>query len=233
MAVSSTDPAVPSHLSASLQTGDDALAANRAMDEESGPRAGPAGWPKGKVIGGARAVIWTETEAGIQTGAGGKVFAETGIVTGSSTWAEVGAEWRPGHMDREEVPSIPRSPAVWLGPQRLQMHGEGQREQRAFPSVPTILAETVGFQAAILRKPLGLLSKAAWTRSPSLSSSKASSSSAPSSTIKASSSSPPAASNGESQTVMSDQVSLILDSSNSSNSNNSSSSGKIYGFVAL
>ncbi|KAF3854371.1 hypothetical protein F7725_022426 [Dissostichus mawsoni] len=53
---------------------------------------------------------------------------------------------------------MPRNPAAFVGPQSLQTRGEGQREQAA----PSILAET-----PVLGKPLGLLSKAAWSRSSS------------------------------------------------------------------
>ncbi|XP_076589048.1 UPF0606 protein KIAA1549L isoform X2 [Chaetodon auriga] len=232
-AVLPLDPAVPSNLSATSGTGDRAWAKDSdAMDGADGdPGAGPGAWPEGKVFAGARTVVWTETEAGLRAGAGGKVFAETGIMTGTGTWAEVGAEWRQRETEGGDLPGMSKDPAAWLGQRRLQMRGVGQREQKAFSSVPTMLAETVELQAPVLGKPLGLLSKAAWTRSSSSSSSKASSSSASSSTTKAaslpsslsslSSSSSSPASNNESQTAASDNVSVVVVNSNSSNSNSS------------
>ncbi|XP_049930224.1 UPF0606 protein KIAA1549L [Epinephelus moara] len=223
-AVLPLDPAVPSAIP---RTGDrDGAKDKDAMD---GADAGPRAWPKGKVFAEARAAVWTETEAGVRAGAGGKVFAETGIMTGTGAWAEVGAEWSPVDADGVDLPSMPRDPAAWLGQQRLQIRGQGQREQAAFSSDPTILAETAELQAPVLGKPLGLLSKAAWTKSTSSSSSKASSSSSSSSTTKASSlpssssSSSSPASKRDSQTARPDNVSLVVVNSNSSNSNSSSS----------
>lgn len=224
--VSPLDPAWPSDLSATPGTGDMAGANDKdgfeGIDGDAG--AGPRAWPQGKVFAGARAAVWTETEAGVRAEAG-KVFAETGIMTGTGVWAEVGSEWRPGDAE----PSLPRDPAAWLGRQRLQTFGMGQREQPAFSSVPTKLAETVELQAPALGKPLGLLSKAAWTRSSSSSSSKSSfttkAASLPSSTSSSSLSSPSPASNIESQTVASDNVSLVAVNNSSSNNNSSSSLG--------
>lgn len=218
-AVLPLDPAVPSNLSDRAGPID-----KDAMD---GTDAGPRAWPRGKVFAEARAAVWTETEAGVRAGTGGKLFAETGIMTGTGAWAEVGAEWSPVAAEGGDLPSMPRDPAAWLEQQRLQMRGEGQRDQAAFSSVPTVQEEKAELQAPVLRKPLGLLSKAAWTRSSSSSSSKASSSSSSSSTTKASSlpSSSSPASKRDSQTVRSDNVSLAVVNSNSSNSNSSSSSG--------
>lgn len=219
------DPAVPSYLSATPGTEDIAGAKDKDGMEGTGgyPGAGPRAWPEGKVFAGARAAVWTETEAGVRAEAGGKVFAETGIMTGTGVWAEVGAEWRPGDAE----PSMPRDPAAWLGQQRLQTRGMGQKEQPAFSSVPTMLAETVELQAPALGKPLGLLSKAAWTRSSSSSSSKSSSLTAKASSLPSSSlSSSSPASNRESQTAASN-VSLVVVNSNSSNSNSSSSLGMV------
>lgn len=217
------DPAVPSDLSATPGTGDIAGAKDRDGFEgtDGDPGAGPRAWPDGKVYAGARAAVWTEREAGVRAEVGGKVFAETGIMTGTSVWAAVGAEWRPG----EAEPSMPRDPAAWLGQQRLQTRGMGQRDQTAFSSVPTMLPETVELQAPALGKPLGLLSKAAWTRSSSSSSSKSSSSTTKASSLPSSSSSfSSPASNRESQTAASDNVSLAVLNSNSTTNNSSSSS---------
>nr|XP_046248976.1 UPF0606 protein KIAA1549L isoform X2 [Scatophagus argus] len=229
-AVLPLDPAVPFDLSATQGTGDIAGVKDKdVMDGTDGDLGvGPRAWPKGKVFAGARTAVWTETEAGVRAEAGGKVFAETGIMTGTGVWAEVGAEWRPRAMEGGDLPSMSRDPASWLGQQGKQrLRGVGQREEASFSSVPTMLADAVELQAPVLGKPLGLLSKAAWTRSLSSSSSKVSSSSASSSTTKAStlpssSSSSSPASNRESQTTASD-VSLIVVNSSSSNSNSSSS----------
>ncbi len=194
---------------------------------DAGPGAGPGAWPEGKVFAEARTAVWIETEAGARAGAGGKIFAETGIMAGTGAWAEFGAEWRPVDVKGGDLPSMPRDPAAWLGQQRLQTRGEGQREQTASSSVPTMLAETAELQAPALGKPLGLLSKAAWTKSSSSSSSKASSSSSSSSTTKASSlpssssSSSSPASKRDSQTAGSGNVSLVVVNSNSSNSSSS------------
>lgn len=230
-AVLPLDPAVPSNLSDTPGTGDRAGAKDKdAMDgTDAGPGAGPGAWPKGKVFAEAKTAVWIETEAGARAGAGGKVFAETGIMTGTGAWAEFGAEWRPMDAKGGDLPSMPRDPAAWLGQQRLQTRGQGQREQTAFSSVPTMLAETAELPAPALGKPLGLLSKAAWTKSSSSSSSKASSSSSSSSTTKASSlpSSSSPASKRVSQTAGSDNVSLVVVSSNSSNSNSSSNLGMV------
>ncbi|XP_053175490.1 UPF0606 protein KIAA1549L [Scomber japonicus] len=222
-AVLPLDPTVPSNLSATPGTGDRA-----AMDgTDVSPGAEPRAWPEGKVF--AETEVWTETEAGVRAGAGGKVFAETGIMTGTGAWAGVGAEWRPVDAEGGDQPNMPRDSAAWLGRQRLQTHGEGQREQAAFSSVLTMLAETTELQAPAVGKPLGLLSKAAWTISSS-SSSKASSSSSSASSTKASSlpssssSSPSSpAANRDSKAASSDTVSPVDVSSNSTNSSSNSS----------
>ncbi|XP_029290196.1 UPF0606 protein KIAA1549L isoform X2 [Cottoperca gobio] len=217
-AVLPLDPAGPSNLSAILRTGDRAGATDKdAIDgTDTGARAGPRAWPEGKVFATARAALWTETEAD------GKVLAGTGIMTGTGTLAEVGAEWSPVDVEGGVLPRMPRDPAAWMGP---EMRGEGQGEQTAISSVPTILSGTAKLQAPVQGKPLGLLSKAAWSRSSSSSSSKVSSSSSSLSTTKASSlpSSSSPASKRESQTARSDTVSLIVVNSNSSNSNSSNS----------
>ncbi|XP_068595726.1 UPF0606 protein KIAA1549L [Brachionichthys hirsutus] len=173
------DPAVPSDLLATPGMGGIAGAKHKdALDgADIDPGAGPGAWPDGKVFAGARTAVWTETETGVRSGAGGEIFAETGIMTGTGVWAEVGAEWRAGTSEGAEVPSMPRDPAAWLG------------KQTAF-SDPPMLTETVELQAPALAKPLALLSKAAWTKSYSPSSSSSSSSktsSSTSSTTKASS----------------------------------------------
>lgn len=214
------DPAVPSNLSATPRIGED-IAEAEDKDSVDGTDAGPPAWPDGKVFAEARTAVWTETEAGVRTGAGGKVFAETGITTGTGAWTDVGAEWRPVDRERGNLPSAPKEPAAWLGQQKLQTGGEGQRDQAAFSSVLSMLAETAELQAPAVAKPLGLLSKAAWTKSFSSSSSKASSSSS-SSMTKASSLPPPSspASTRDGQTVGSN-VSPVAINSNSSSSNSS------------
>ncbi|XP_029008460.1 UPF0606 protein KIAA1549L isoform X2 [Betta splendens] len=226
--VSPLEPAVISNLSATPGIGEDRAEAVDVTD------AGPLAWTDGKVFAGSRTAVWTEAEAGVQTGAHGKVFAEAGIMTGTSAWAEVGAEWRPLERRGGDLPIVPREPGAWLGREKLQTRAEGKRDQAAFSSVLSMLAETADLQGAELGKPLGLLSKAAWTKSSSSLSSKASSSS--SSTIKASSlpfsslttkassllSSSSLASNKDSQTPGSD-VSPTAINSSSSNSNSNSS----------
>lgn len=231
------DPAVPSNLSATPRFGRNRA---EAADKEAmgGTDAGPPAWPDGKVFAEAKTAVWTEAEAGVHTGAGGKVFAETGIMTGTGAWAEVGAEWRPVEREGSDLPSMPKEPAAWLEQQKLQTRAEGQRDQAAFSSVLTMLAETAELQAPAVGKPLGLLSKAAWTRSSSSSSSKTSSSSSSSttkasslasssssSTAKASSlpSSSSPVSNRDVQTAGSD--SPVALNSNSSNINSSASLG--------
>ncbi|XP_071362360.1 UPF0606 protein KIAA1549L isoform X2 [Trachinotus anak] len=224
-AVLPLDPAVPSNLSATPGNGDKAGAKDK--DVMDGTDVGPGAWSEGKVFAEARTAVWTETEAGVHTEAGGKVFAETEIMTGTGAWAEVGTEWRPVDREGGDLPNMSRDPAAWLGQQRLRTHGEGQREEAAFSSVLTMLAETAELQAPAVRKPLGLLSKAAWSKSSSSSSSKASSSSSSSSTTKASSlpssslssSSPP--SNRDTRMAGSDNASLVAINSSSFNSNNS------------
>lgn len=170
------------------------------------------------MFAGAGAAVWTETEAGLRSEAG-KVFAETGIMSGTGVWAQVGTQWRPGDAE----PGLPRDPAAWLEQQRLQTFGTGKKEQPAFSSVATEL------QAPALGKPLGLLSKAAWTRSSSYSSSSKSSfttKSAPLPPSTTTSSSP--ASGVESQTVASDNVSLVVVNNSSSDSNSNSSLGMFF-----
>ena len=240
-AVFPPDPAVPSHLSATHVIRDKDAMVGTDVDLGDGRGA----WPEGKVFAGAGAAVWTETEAEVRAGAGGKVFAETEIMRGTGAWAEVGAEWRPRATEGGDLPSMPREPAAWLGQQTRRV---GQRETAAFLSVPTMLAETVELQAPVLRKPLGLLSKAAWTKGSSSSSSKTSSSSASSSTTKASSlpsssssspssssisSSSSSASNRESQTAASGNVSLVDVNNNTSNSNISSTLGMVQGCFVI
>lgn len=216
------DPAVPSNPSATPRTGED-----RAEAEMDATDAGPPVWPDGKVFAEARTAVWTEMEAGVRTGAHGKVFAEAGIMSGTSAWAEVGAELRPIEGQGGDLPMMPREPAAWLGQEKLPTRGEGEQEQAAFSSVLSMLAG----QGPAMGKPLGLLSKAAWTKSSSSLSSKASSSSS-SSTIKASSlpSSSSPASNRDSQTPGSDIAPTAINSS-SSNSNSSSSLGIVLCFL--
>ncbi|XP_030587279.1 UPF0606 protein KIAA1549L isoform X2 [Archocentrus centrarchus] len=222
------DPAVSANLSATPGIGDKAGAKNEdAMDgPDTGPGSGPETWPGSKVFAEARTAVWTETEAGVRAEAGSKVFAETGIMAGTGTWAEVGAEWRPVDTEGGDLSSMPRDTASWLGQQRLQTDGEERREQAAFSSVLTMLAETAELQAPVVGKPLGLLSKAAWTKSSSSSSSRASSSSfttkASSLPSSSTSSSSPASTLQDSHTAGSHNSSAVVVNSNSSNSNSSS-----------
>ncbi|XP_026167554.1 UPF0606 protein KIAA1549L [Mastacembelus armatus] len=213
------DPTLPSNLSATPGTGDSVGAKDK--DVMYGTDAGPGAWPEGKVFAEARTAVWTETETGVNAEAGGKVFAETGIMTGTGAWAEVGAEWRPVDRERADLPRMPRDPAAWLGQQTLQVREEGQKEQAAFSSVLTMLAETAELKAPAVGKPLGLLSKAAWTRTYSSTSSKASSMTKASSLPSSSSSSTSPASNRDSLTV--GPVSLVAVNNSSPNSNSSSS----------
>ncbi|XP_034734193.1 UPF0606 protein KIAA1549L isoform X2 [Etheostoma cragini] len=226
-AVLPLDPTVPSNLSANPRTGERVGANNKVArprpgaGHKAGPRAEPRAWPEGKVF--------AETEAGVHAGTVDEVLAETGNMMGTSTWAEIRAEWSPVDVEEDDLPSMPKDPAAWMGQHRLETQEKSQREQATISSVPTILAERAELQALALKKPLGLLSKAAWTtKSSSSSSSKASSSSSSSYTTKASSlpsstsSSPSPGSKRDSQTTRSD-VSLNVVNSNSSNSNSSSS----------
>ncbi|XP_031731552.1 UPF0606 protein KIAA1549L isoform X2 [Anarrhichthys ocellatus] len=220
-AVMPLGPEAPSNLSAIPLTGDTA----GAKDKDAGPRR----WPEEKVFTEARAAVWTETETetGVHAGVDGTLFAET--------LAKVGSEWSPVDAEGGGLQSVPRNPAPWPGQQRqqrqqrqrrqqrLQTRGEGQRERTALSSVPT--DETAEPPAPAPRKPLGLLSKAAWTKGTYSSSSKAASSSSSSpattkgSSLPSSSSSP--ASKRDSQTARPDNVSLVVDNSNSSSSNSS------------
>ncbi|XP_040024597.2 UPF0606 protein KIAA1549L-like isoform X2 [Gasterosteus aculeatus] len=149
--------------------------------------------------------VWTETEAAVHAGVDGTVFVET--------LAKVGAEWSPVDEGGGGLPGFPRDPAA--GPQQ-------QRERAALSSAPN--------SGIAQQKPLGLLSKAAWTKGTSSSSSKSSSSSSSSfssTTTKASSlpssSSSSATSKRDSQTTRPDNGSLATANSKSSTSNSSSS----------
>lgn len=155
--------------------------------------------------------VWTETEAAVHAGVDGTVFVET--------LAKVGAEWSPVDEGGGGLPGFPRDPAA--GPQQ-------QRERAALSSAPN--------GGIAQRKPLGLLSKAAWTKGTSSSSSKSSSfssSSSSSTTTKASSlpssSSSSATSKRDSQTTRPDNGSMATANSKSSTSNSSSSLGMVQG----
>lgn len=211
------DPAIPSKFTAAP-----GINARAVVEDKDGLDIGPDAelgpWTEGKVFVEARTAVWTETGAGVRTGASGKVFAEHGVVKGTGAWAEAG--WRPVDTDEGDLPSMPRGPAAWLGQARLQTGGEVEREQAAFSSVLTMLAETAELQAPPVGKPLGLMSKAAWSKSLSSSSSKASFTS----TTKAlsfpspssSSSSSYSASKNDSQTAEASNTSLIVGNNNSS-----------------
>ncbi|KAM4572359.1 UPF0606 protein KIAA1549L isoform 2-T2 [Odontesthes bonariensis] len=112
---------------------------------------------------------------------------------------------------------VPREPAAWLVQERLQTG----RERAAFSSVLTMLAETVELQAPAAGKPLGLLSKAAWTKSSSSSASKASTSTTKASPLTPyfSSSSSPSSKNSVNQTAGPTNASVVV--GNNSTNNNS------------
>lgn len=188
------DPTVPPNLTAPPH-----LRARAQVKDAATPAVGPDAELRprleGKVFAEARTAVWTETEAG----AGGKVFAETGIVTEAHAWAEAG--WRP--VDAEE--GVPGDLAPMLG--------QEQGGEEAFSSVLTALTETAELQAPTVRKPLGLLSKAAWTFS---SSSKAGSSSTTKASSVASSSS---SSSPSSHAAVTANVSVVLGNNNSSDNN--------------
>lgn len=214
MHLTSTLPSVPSAASGTI----DMTEAKDKGEADRNFRGRHQRWLGGKMVAGARAAVWTETEAGAHTRASGKVFTETGIMAGTDIWAEVEAEWRPGDTE----PSMSRDPATWLEQQGLQAHGMSQGEQPAVSSVSSILAETV---APILAKPLGLLSKAAWTRSFSSSLSKTSAPTTKASSLQPSSSQSPA-NTRETQTVAASNISLVYVNSNASSSNSSSHWGR-------
>ncbi|KAM9376117.1 UPF0606 protein KIAA1549L [Pholidichthys leucotaenia] len=220
---------LPSNLSGTLGTGDGVRAEDKNVREGPGAGFGPAAWPEAKVFVEARTAVWTETQAGVHTGKGGKFFAETEFVRGTGAWAEVGAEWRTAEAEGRNLPSVPGDTATWLRQERLQKAGEEQRQEAAFSSVLTMLADTAELQTPVLGKPLARLSKGSWTKSSSSLPSKASSStssttkasSLPSSTSASSPSFSPA-SNKDIQTAGSRNVSAIV-INNSSNSNSSPS----------
>ncbi|XP_023811712.1 UPF0606 protein KIAA1549L isoform X2 [Oryzias latipes] len=171
--------------------------------------------PWSEVFANARTAVWTETEA-VRTGENGKAFAETGIVTGTGAWVETG--WRPVETQR---PNVHEDPAEWPGPEHLQMSREIEREQAAFSSVLTVVSEMAELQAPAAAKPLGLLSKAAWTRSLSSVASKASSPSPAKALSLTSSASPSSSSSSafvnESQTEASINVSVVPGNISSNN----------------
>ncbi|XP_061629096.1 UPF0606 protein KIAA1549L isoform X2 [Phyllopteryx taeniolatus] len=155
--------------------------------------------------------VWIESKRRVAATGDSTVLSETGIMRGA------GAKGRLVDTIVEDLPSSPRYSAAWL----RQTVGQDKGGQ----AVLTKVAETRDPQE--VRKPIGLLSKASWTKISSSSSSKASSSS---STTKASSltstttslSSTPAISR-DIQTVKPDAVSL-LDVSNISSDGNSTTS---------
>lgn len=171
------------------------------------------------MFAGARAAVWTETEAGVHAGASGKAFTETGIMTGADR-AEAGPERR----------SEDAEPAGSREQQGLQARGSSQREPPALSSVSSFPAGTV---APILEKPLGLLSKAALTRSFSSSLSKTSAPTTKAPPLRASSTPPPSPGNNrETQTAAASNVSAVSVGGNSSASNSSSHWGKKSGCPA-
>ncbi|XP_056138347.1 UPF0606 protein KIAA1549L [Lampris incognitus] len=227
------DPMRPSNLSASPKPGDRAGGRDRLLARvgaqdggEAFRGAGTEAWPEGKVFAEARSAVWAETEAGVNAGNRGKVFAETGIMTETGTWSKVAAEWRSVDTEGIGLSAMPRGPAAWLERRGPQGPGQAQREQAAFTSVLTMLSETAELQSPAVRKPLGLLSKAAWTKTTSSSSS---SSSSPKTSSSASSSKASPSTSSSSPTITrdsgmagSDTVSLAVNNTSSTNTSLSS-----------
>ncbi|XP_051917946.1 UPF0606 protein KIAA1549L isoform X2 [Hippocampus zosterae] len=155
---------------------------------------------------------WNESKRRVAAGGDSQVLSETGILRGN------GAEVRPADTKQQNLPGSPRDSAAWL----KQAIGEDQGGHAVLPTV----AHTTDPPA--VGKPLGLLSKAAWTKISSPSSSKFSSSS--SSTPKTSSltslstslSSTPAIKR-DVQTAMPDAISPLDVSSTSLDSNSTTS----------
>ncbi|KAE8295848.1 hypothetical protein D5F01_LYC04583 [Larimichthys crocea] len=117
-AVLPRDPAVPSsNFSSTPRTGDEAGAKDKdVLDGADGDAgAGRGAWSEGKVFAGTRTAVWTETEAEVRAGAGGKVFAETGIMMGTGAWAEVGAEWRPRGAEGGDQQLLPQQQQLHFG----------------------------------------------------------------------------------------------------------------------
>lgn len=195
------DPAVAPNLPAPPR-----LRARAQVKDAAAPAVGPdAGLrprPEGEVFAEARTAVWTETEAG----AGGKVFAEAGFTTETHAWAEAG--WRP--VAAEE--GAPGDPAPML---EQEQGGAVRGEEEDVSSVLTALTEMVELQAPAVRKPLGLLSKAAWTKTLSSSSKAGSSSTTKASSVASSSSS----SSPPSLAAASANVSVVLGNNNSSDNN--------------
>lgn len=187
---------------------------DRAGVKEASPGAGPdvelRRWPEGKVFAEAKTAVWTETREEVGAGAHGKVFAEAGIMTETQAWAE---GWRPADTD-DTLPSVPEDPAPMLVQEKLRMGGEVQREQAALSSVLSMLTESAELHTAAVRKPLGLLSKAAWSRSSSSSSKALSLSTMKASTLPSTPSSPP--SKKLSQTTASTNISVAFGNNGSS-----------------
>ncbi|XP_047203773.1 UPF0606 protein KIAA1549L isoform X2 [Girardinichthys multiradiatus] len=204
------DPTVPPILTGTPTIRD------RARVEEVSPGAGPDAelkrWPEGKVFAEAKTAVWTETQGGMGVGAHGKVFAEAGIMTETRAWAEAG--WRPVVAEEDELPSVPGDPAPMLVQKKLRMGEEVQREQAALSSVLTMLTESAELQTPAVRKPLGLLSKAAWSKSSSSSSKALSSSTTKASSLPSSSFSP--SSKNLSETPPSTNISVVLGNNSSS-----------------
>ena len=209
MHLTSTLPFAPSATSGTID-----LEAKDKGGTNSNFRDGHQRWLGGKILPGARAAVWTETEEKAHDS--GKGFTETGIMATTEISAKAGAKWTPGNTE----PSMSRDLAAWLEHQQRQAQGTGQGEYPAASSVSSILAETV---APILTKPLGLLSKAVWTRSFSSSLSKTSTPTTKASALRPFSS-PATANNKDTQAAS--NISLVYVNSNSSASNSSSHWGK-------
>ncbi|XP_061825788.2 UPF0606 protein KIAA1549L isoform X1 [Nerophis lumbriciformis] len=189
------DPSVTSGLSATLGTG--------ANDKDTTKGTDPS-----QKLAEYRTSEWNESEGGVAVGRDSKVMSDP--ATGTRTKAEgklLNPKWNL---------------TAWPGQQRLQVVGEAQGGQASSSSVLTMEAETPEPPAAT--KPLGLLSKAAWTKiSSSSSSSKTSSSSGSTKktlTPRSTSSSSTPAVNDDIQAGKSKNVSVI-DVSNSSSDGSS------------
>ncbi|XP_061140104.1 UPF0606 protein KIAA1549L isoform X2 [Syngnathus typhle] len=159
----------------------------------------------------SKIALWNESKHRVAAGGDSMVLPEPSIMRADEVqWADTKVEG---------LPNSPRDSPTWL------KQADGGRQ-----AVLTMVADTTDPPAE--RKPLGLLSKAAWTKisSPSSSSSSKVSSSSSSTTKASNLTSPstslsftPAMNHSDVQTVKPDIISLIDVSNGSSDSNNISS----------
>ncbi|XP_054631901.1 UPF0606 protein KIAA1549L isoform X2 [Dunckerocampus dactyliophorus] len=205
-------PSLPSRLPATLAIG--------TNDKDTTKGTDPS-----QVLAENRTSEWKESEGGAAAGRDSKVISDPGTTTRTEA---------KGKLVEPKSPSSHRDLALWSGQKRLQAVGKDQGGQESSSSVFTMEAETPNPPAGT--KPLGLLSKAAWTKISSSSSSSSKTSSSSSSTRKTlpspstSSSSTPAI-NGGIQAVRFNTVSVIDVSNSSKNSSDSNSSMTLDGAV--